>query len=56
MEMAGVSVSLRNLRTFPRIREKERDGSLKLRGAFFAITDGALHLLDDATGKFAAIA
>jgi carbonic anhydrase len=52
MEMAAVMVSLANLRTFPCIRRKERDGELKLRGAFFAISDGVLHLLDEATGEF----
>ena len=52
MEMAAVRVSLNNLRTFPCIQEKERRGTLKLRGAFFAISDGVLHLLDDATGEF----
>ncbi len=53
MEQAGVKVSLANLRTFPCVREKEANGSLKLRGAFFAISDGVLHLLDEATGDFA---
>ena len=52
MEEAGVKVSLANLRTFPCIRRKEREGSLKLRGAFFAISDGVLHLLDEASGRF----
>jgi carbonic anhydrase len=52
MEHAGVQVSLANLRTFPCIRSKERNGQLKLRGAFFAISDGVLHLLDEATGHF----
>ena len=52
MEHAGVRVSLQNLRTFPCVRRKERDGRLKLRGAFFAISDGVLHLLDEATGDF----
>ena len=46
------SVSLANLRTFPCIRRKERDGELKLRGAFFAISDGLLHFLDEGTGQF----
>jgi carbonic anhydrase len=50
-----VRVSLANLRTFPCIRRKERDGSLKLRGAFFAISDGLLHVMDDATGEFAPV-
>ena len=52
MEEAAVKVSLANLRTFPCIRRKERDGTLKLRGAFFAISDGVLHLLDEASGVF----
>ena len=52
MEQAGVKVSLANLRTFPCIRRGERDGSLTLRGAFFAISEGVLHVLDEATGEF----
>ncbi|WP_394727702.1 carbonic anhydrase [Altererythrobacter sp. GH1-8] len=52
MEMAGVRVSLANLRTFPCVREKEASGALKLRGTFFAISEGVLHVLDEATGKF----
>lgn len=52
MEQAGVRVSIQNLRTFPCIRRKERDGELKLRGAFFAISDGMLHVLDEETGDF----
>jgi carbonic anhydrase len=56
MEQAGVRVSLSNLRTFPCVRKKERDGELTLRGAFFAISDGVLHLLDEATGDFAPVA
>ncbi|PKP88759.1 MAG: carbonate dehydratase [Alphaproteobacteria bacterium HGW-Alphaproteobacteria-17] len=56
MEMAAVRVSLANLRTFPCIQEKEARGTLKLRGAFFAISDGVLHVLDDASGEFRAAA
>jgi carbonic anhydrase len=52
MEQAAVKVSLDNLRTFPCVRSKERKGELKLRGAFFAISDGALHVLDEADGQF----
>lgn len=52
MEHAGVRVSLANLRTFPCVRRKERDGDLRLRGAFFAISDGVLHLLDEESGQF----
>jgi carbonic anhydrase len=53
MEMEGVKVSLRNLRTFPWVAEREAEGSLRLRGAFFAIADGILHLLDEPSGTFA---
>jgi carbonic anhydrase len=52
MEQAGVKVSLANLRTFPCVAELERRGKLTLRGAFFAIVDGVLHLLDERTGRF----
>ena len=54
MEHESVQVSLRNLRTFPWVREREEAGRLKLHGAFFAISDGVLHLLDEASGTFAA--
>jgi len=52
MEQEGVKVSLANLRTFPCVRAKEKSGELKLIGAFFAIADGQLHLLDEANGHF----
>jgi carbonic anhydrase len=52
MEQAGVRVSLANLRSFPRIAERESAGELTLRGAFFAISDGVLHLLDEPSGVF----
>ncbi|HMP55515.1 MAG TPA: carbonic anhydrase [Novosphingobium sp.] len=52
MEKAGVEVSLANLRTFPCVRRKEREGQLKLRGAWFTMADGQLHLLDEASGAF----
>jgi carbonic anhydrase len=52
MEQAAVKVSLHNLRTFPCIRRKEASGELRLRGAFFAISDGELHVLDEADGQF----
>ena len=52
MELEGVRVSLRNLRTFPWVREREAEGRLKLHGAFFAISDGVLHVLDEETGEF----
>jgi carbonic anhydrase len=52
MELAGVRLSLRNLRTFPWVSEREASGRLKLHGAYFAISDGILHVLDEASGEF----
>lgn len=52
MEHAGVKVSLQNLMTFPCVASKVAKGELKLRGTFFAISDGVLHLLDEESGEF----
>jgi carbonic anhydrase len=56
MEMAAVKVSLQNLRSFPCVREKEASGELALHGAVFSIADGALHVLDEASGAFSPVA
>lgn len=52
MELAAVRVSLANLRSFPNIKDKEQRGELTLRGTFFAISDGMLHLLDERSDAF----
>lgn len=52
MELAAVRLSLANLMTFPWVRDKVEGGSLKLRGAFFAISDGVLYHLDEASDAF----
>ena len=52
MEMEGVRISLRNLRSFPWVRSREEAGALKLHGAYFAISDGLLHICDEASGSF----
>ena len=52
MEHEGVRISLRNLMTFPWVRERVEDGRLSLHGAYFAIADGQLCLLDTETGTF----
>jgi carbonic anhydrase len=52
MEHEAIKVSLANLRTFPWIRDRESSGSIQLHGAFFAIDDGGLYLLDEASGQF----
>lgn len=53
MEQEAVKVSLANLRSFPWVKSKEEAGTLALKGAFFAISDGVLHLLDETSGTFA---
>ena len=52
MEHEGVRLSLSNLRTFPWVAEREQAGRLKLHGAWFAVSTGKLHTLDEATGAF----
>jgi carbonic anhydrase len=52
MEREAVKVSLANLRTFPWIAEREKNGRLKLHGAHFSIADGRLTVLDEAKGTF----
>ena len=52
MEHEAVKTSLTNLRDFPFVAERERDGRLTLHGAWFAISSGLLHVLDEQTGEF----
>jgi len=52
MERQAVKVSLANLRTFPWIADREKDGRLKLHGAHFSIAEGRLYLLDEAENIF----
>jgi carbonic anhydrase len=52
MELEAVRVSLANLRSFPFVAERESDGRLALHGAYFAIADGLLHILDEAQDRF----
>lgn len=52
LELETVRVSLRNLRSFPQVAEREARGRLTLHGAYFAIADGRLHLLDEVSGAF----
>ena len=54
MEHEAVKVSLANLRTFPCIQEREAAKTIRLRGAYFALEDGELYVLDEATGTFEA--
>ena len=45
LELETVRVSLANLRTFPFVQAGESAGKLKLHGAYFAISDGELHVM-----------
>ncbi|HEY6916557.1 MAG TPA: carbonic anhydrase, partial [Allosphingosinicella sp.] len=47
-----VKVSMANLRTFPFVPEREKAGKLTIHGAYFAIADGVLHVLDEKSGIF----
>jgi carbonic anhydrase len=52
MEREAVKVSLANLRTFPWVIERERDGRLTLHGGHFSISEGRLYVLDEAETEF----
>lgn len=52
MELESVRLSIRNLRTFPFVQKALGSGQLAIHGAYFAIADGQLHLMDD-DGTFA---
>jgi carbonic anhydrase len=54
IEHEAVKVSLANLRTFPCIQEREAAGTIRLHGAWFAIDEGELFVLDEASGEFGA--
>lgn len=53
LEWESVRVSLDNLRSFPFVAEREAAGELELHGAWFAINEGQLYVLDEASGSFA---
>jgi carbonic anhydrase len=48
----SIRQSLRNLRTFPWVKNLEERGKLKLHGAYFGVADGVLQTLDEASGAF----
>ena len=52
LELQAVRASLANLRTFPWIVEREKDGRLALHGCHFSIHEGRLYVLDEAEGDF----
>jgi len=55
LELHGIQASLKNLRTFPFIKELEDQGELNLHGAHFEVGTRLLTVLDEETGKFIAL-
>lgn len=52
LELETVRVSIANLRTFPFVAKREAAGKLALKGAYFAIAEGVLYVMDE-SGEFA---
>ena len=52
LEEVSIRQSLANLRTFPFVAEREKNGTLKLMGCHFSIRDGELWLLDETEDSF----
>jgi carbonic anhydrase len=54
-ERLAIRLSVRNLLTFPAIRERVDGGSLRLNGWHFDLGDGVLTVLDEAQNRFVPI-
>ena len=52
LEKEGIKTSIKNLRTFPFVREREDKGKLNLHGAHFDIKTGTLSVLNHSRGQF----
>jgi carbonic anhydrase len=52
LEYESIRVTLENLRTFPFVADAIQERGLKLEGARYGVADGALELLDQASGAF----
>ena len=50
--MEGIKTSIKNLRTFPFVKEREEKGRLSLHGAHFDIKSGMLTVLNHSRGIF----
>lgn len=53
LEREGIMVSIRNLMTFPFVKERVEDGTLTLHGLWIDIRDGGLEQYDPSTDEFA---
>jgi len=56
LALASIVQGLANLRSFPWIAERERQGKLGLHGAYFGISKGTLLALDETSGRFEIVA
>jgi carbonic anhydrase len=56
LALASIVQGLANLRTFPWIAERDRQGKLGLHGAYFGVSMGTLLALDGVSGRFEPIA
>lgn len=52
LEKEGVKTSIKNLRTFPFVADRENKGKLNLHGAHFDIKTGTLSVLNHSRGEF----
>lgn len=55
LEKEGIKTSIKNLRTFPFVKEREDKGKLNLHGAHFDIKTGTLSVLNHSRGQFFAL-
>jgi carbonic anhydrase len=55
LELEGIKNSIKNLRTFPFVRDVEEKGRLSLHGAYFDIASGTLSVLNHSRGEFFAL-
>ncbi|MGN6101520.1 MAG: carbonic anhydrase [Devosia sp.] len=55
LEFASVELSLKNLMSFPWVREKVEAGRLHLHGAYFGVATGRLLVRDPVSGRFEAV-
>lgn len=55
LEYAGIGTSIKNLMSFPFVKERVEAGTLELHGAWFAIALGELHWRDSKTGEFSVV-